>query len=48
MDMSSLITLAEVVAGEHVDMPSKWYFGAGTLAIFLILLWVVTRINIDR
>jgi hypothetical protein len=29
-------------------MRSKWYFGAGTLAIFLLLLWIVTRINIDR
>jgi hypothetical protein len=29
-------------------MPSKWYFGAGTLAVFLILLFIVTRINIDR
>ena len=46
--MGSLITIAEAVAGEHVDMPAKWYFGAGTLAVFLLLLWIVTRINIDR
>jgi hypothetical protein len=46
--MGGLITLAEAVAGETVNMPSKWYFGAGTLAVFLILLWIVTRINIDR
>jgi hypothetical protein len=46
--MSGLITLAEAVVGEQVNMPSKWYFGAGTLAVFLILLWIITRINIDR
>jgi hypothetical protein len=43
--MGGLMTLAEAVVGESVNMPSKWYFGAGT---FLLLLWIVTRINIDR
>ena len=46
--MGGLITLAEAVVGEPVHEPSKWYFGAGTLAVFLLLLWIVTRINIDR
>jgi len=28
--------------------PGKWFYGIGTLAVFLILLFVITRFNIDR
>ncbi|MEI8058364.1 MAG: hypothetical protein WCI29_13275 [Actinomycetes bacterium] len=47
--MSGFMALAEAVATQEVTtMPSKWIFGGSTLAVFLLLLWIVTRINIDR
>jgi hypothetical protein len=28
--------------------PNKWFYGIGVLVVFLLLLVVVTRFNIDR
>jgi len=41
--------LAETAkAAEHEGLPSKWVFGGLSLAVFLVLLFIVTRFNIDR
>ena len=34
-------------SGEAMSV-SPWWFGAGAMLGFLLLLWVVTRLNLDR
>ena len=48
--MSAVARLAESVSVPTVITfdPSKWFYGAGVLSVLLLLLWLVTRINIDR
>jgi len=43
-----------LASGENLEHSEKtmtvspWLFGAATLAVFLILVWAVTRLNLDR
>lgn len=43
-----------LASGENLEHSEKtmtvspWWFGAGTLAVFVVLLWAVTRLNLDR
>jgi len=48
MNAAAFLAEATMVANEHSDLPSKWAFGAFALVALLGLLFVVTRINIDR
>ena len=48
MNAAAVLAEATLVANEHSDLPSKWAFGAFTLVVLLALLFVVTRVNIDR
>jgi len=50
LPMYGALVLAEasMEANVHEDLPSKWFFGAIALVVLLLLLFVVTRINIDR
>jgi hypothetical protein len=48
MNAAAFLAEATMVANEHSDLPSKWAFGALALVVLLGLLFVVTRINIDR
>lgn len=34
--------------GGHSIPPIAWGIGGGALLLFLILLWVVTRLDLDR
>ncbi len=47
--MNVAALLAETAkAAEHEGLPSKWVFGGIALGTLLLLLFVVTRFNIDR
>ncbi len=48
--MSAVARLAEQnLVPTYIEFdPSKWFYGAGVLTVLLLLLWIVTRINIDR
>ncbi|MGD9957642.1 MAG: hypothetical protein AB7O74_12745 [Candidatus Nanopelagicales bacterium] len=48
MNAAAFLAEATMVANEHSDLPSKWAFGAFALVALLGLLFVVTRINLDR
>jgi hypothetical protein len=47
MNIGALLAETAKVA-EHEGMPSKWVFGGVTLFVLLLLLFLVTRINLDR
>jgi hypothetical protein len=48
--MSGFALLASEIAAveEASTLPSKWAFGAVTLVVLLLLLFITTRFNIDR
>ncbi len=48
--MNASLVLAQAVdeANAHPDLPSKWAFGAVALVVLLLLLFIVTRLNVDR
>ena len=48
--MSASALLAEVnLEPTFIEFdPSKWFYGAAALVVFLVLLVVVTRFNMDR
>jgi hypothetical protein len=48
MSAAAFLAEATLVANEHSDLPSKWFFGGFALVALLALLFVVTRVNIDR
>jgi hypothetical protein len=48
MSAAALLAEATTTSFEHADLPSKWFFGAIALGVLLLLLFIVTRFNIDR
>ncbi|MCA0331878.1 MAG: hypothetical protein LCI03_18545 [Actinobacteria bacterium] len=49
--MNAALVLAHATANEantHPELPSKWAFGALALVVLLLLLFIVTRLNVDR
>ena len=48
--MNGALVLAEATmeANLHEELPSKWAFGGAALVVLLLLLFIVTRINLDR
>jgi bacteriorhodopsin len=48
MNAAAFLAEATLVANEHHDLPSKWFFGGFALVALLALLFIVTRVNIDR
>ncbi len=49
MSLSAIaVWVAEGASATEAAPPSKWLFGAFTLAGLLLLLLVVTRFNVER
>lgn len=48
--MGTFAALAEVISTDTVISisPSKWFYGGVALIVFVLLVFVVTRLNIDR
>jgi hypothetical protein len=49
--MNAALVLAQAAVTEteaHSNLPSKWAFGAVALVVLLLLLFIVTRLNVDR
>jgi hypothetical protein len=47
--VSTLLASGENLEHSETTMTvSPWWFGAGTLLAFLVVLWAVTRLNLDR
>ena len=47
--MSAVQQVKDSVTPTFIEFdPGKWYYGIGTLVVFLLLLFVVTRFNLDR
>ncbi|HET8969999.1 MAG TPA: hypothetical protein VFN19_02985 [Candidatus Nanopelagicales bacterium] len=47
MDLTSVVVAAGDAAEEAAEVPA-WIFGAAAFVILLLLLFLVSRINIDR
>lgn len=46
--LTTVLTSEEGAAHGEAMTVSPWWFGALAMAGFLFLLWVVTRLNLDR
>ena len=47
--MSAAVEIKDSIVPTFIEFdPGKWYYGIGTLVVFLLLLFVVTRFNLDR
>ncbi len=48
MSLATIAAHAAETTEAHVEMPSKWVYGVVSLAILLVALWIITRLNLDR
>jgi hypothetical protein len=47
--LATVLTASEEAAHSEGGIPPEaWMIGAGALLVFLVLLFVVTRLNLDR
>ncbi|HET7901240.1 MAG TPA: hypothetical protein VFL59_08620 [Candidatus Nanopelagicales bacterium] len=47
--MSAVQQVKDSVVPTYIEFdPGKWFYGIGALVVFLLLLIVVTRFNLDR
>ncbi len=47
--MSAVQQVKDSVTPTFIEFdPGKWFYGIGALVVFLLLLFIVTRFNLDR
>jgi Na+/H+ antiporter NhaC len=47
-NVTAVVAEAAAGGGEHSSQISPYAFGGFALVVLLLLLWITTRINIDR
>jgi len=49
MTLQLVATVLASTEPEHAESTTNpWLYGAGAMAVFLLLLFIVTRLNMDR